>query len=167
MCHYYKSIMTNVEDFLKLKGIKYVLHEHPAVYTCEEAEKYCGNMQGLACKNLLLRDKKGRRYFLVVLPATKRTDLKKFAKIVGVSKVSFASSEDLMEKLGLEAGAVSPFGLLNDKKNEVEIYTDKNVYSANIVSFHPNRNTASLELSKEMFRKFLQSIENLNKVIDL
>lgn len=159
--------MTLVEDFLKSKEIKYVLHEHPAVYTCEEAEKYCGNVPGLACKNLLLRDKKGRRYFLVVLPAAKRSDLKKFAEIVGEGKVSFASPEALMEKLGLEPGAVSPFGLLNDKRNEVEVYVDSKVYNADVLSFHPNRNTASLELSGEMFRKFLQSIENLNKVIDL
>ncbi len=159
--------MTIVEDFLKSKDIKYVLHEHPAVYTCEEAEKYCGNVPGLACKNLLLRDKKGRRYFLVVLPAAKRSDLRKFAEIVSENKITFASPENLMEKLGLEPGAVSPFGLLNDKKNEVEVYVDSEVYNADVVSFHPNRNTASLELSGEMFRKFLQSIENLNKVIDL
>lgn len=159
--------MTIVEDFLKSKDIKYVLHEHPAVYTCEEAEKYCGNVPGIACKNLLLRDKKGRRYFLVVLTADKRTDLKKFGGTVGESKITFASAEALLEKLGLEAGAVSPFGLLNDKKTEVEVYIDKDVYNADIVSFHPNRNTASLELSGEMFRKFLQAIENPIKVIDL
>ena len=159
--------MLNVEDFLKSKDIKYVLHEHQAVYTCEEAEKYCGNVPGLACKNLLLQDKKGRRYFLVVLPAEKRTDLKKFAGIVGEVKVSFASPEILMEKLGLNPGAVSPFGLLNDNKKEVEVYIDSDVYNADIVSFHPNRNTASVELSGEMFRKFLKSIKNINKVIDL
>lgn len=159
--------MTIVEDFLKSKKIEYVLHEHPAVYTCEDVEKRCGNVPGLACKNLLLRDKKGRRYFLVILPATKRTDLKKFAGIVGEDKMSFASPEALMDKLGLEPGAVSPFGLLNDKKNEVEVYVDSEVYNADVVSFLPNRNTASLELSGEMFRKFLQSIENFNKVIDL
>lgn len=158
--------MTNVEDYLKSKGIKFTLHEHPAVFTCEEAKKYCGDIPGLACKNLLLRDKKGKRHFLVLLPATKRTDPKKFAKIVGESKISFASTEALMDKLGLEIGAVSPFGLLNDKKNEVEVYIDKDVYDANIVSFHPNRNTASLELSGEMFHKFLKSIENITKIID-
>ncbi len=157
--------MLNVEDFLKSHDIKYVLHEHPAVYTCEEAEKYCKNVPGLACKNLLLTDKKGRRYFLVVLPAAKRTDLKKFSEIVGESKVTFASPEALQEKLGLEAGAVSPFGLLNDKNKEVEVYVDKDVYDANVVSFHPNRNTASLELSGEMFHKFLETIENKTKIL--
>lgn len=159
--------MTNVENFLKSKGIEYILHEHPAVYTCEEAEKYCGDIPGLACKNLLLRGKKSEKYFLVILPAEKRADLKKIGEIVGDKQITFANPEALLEKLGLEAGAVSPFGLLNDKNHEVEVYIDQKVYYATIVSFHPNRNTASLELSGAMFRKFLQVIENKIKVIDL
>lgn len=159
--------MANVEDFLKSKGIEYILHEHPAVYTCEEAEKYCGDVPGLACKNLLLKGKKSGRYFLVILPAEKRVDFKKIGEIVDDKHVTFASSESLFEKLGLTSGAVSPFGLLNDKNHEVEVYIDQKVYNAEILSFHPNRNTASLELTGEMFRKFLQTIENKTEIIDL
>lgn len=159
--------MINVEDFLKSNDITYILHEHPAVYTCEEAEKYCGDIPGLACKNLLLGGKKSGRYFLVILPAEKRADLKKIGEIVGDKQITFAGPEILLEKLGLEPGAVSPFGLLNDKNHEVEVYIDKKVYYADIVSFHPNRNTASLELTGNMFRKFLKAIENRTKMIDL
>ncbi len=151
--------MNNIEQYLTANQIKYVLYEHPAVYTCEEAEKYCGDILGLPCKNLLLRDKKKRRYFLLIFPAKKRADLKKISETVG-EKVSFASPEQLKEKMGLEPGAVSPFGLVNDKNHEVEVYVDKEVYDAEIVSFHPNRNTASLELTGEMFHKFLQVVKN-------
>ncbi len=159
--------MVDVEVFLQSKDIKYILHEHQAVYTIEDVEKYCRDIPGLACKNLLLRDQKKRRYFLVVLAAHKRTDLKRFGETVGESKLTFASQEALMEKLGLEAGAVSPFGLLNDKNNEVEVYIDSDVYHSETVSFHPNRNTATLQLSGEMFRNYLLAIENPIKVIDL
>ncbi len=104
---------------------------------------------------------------MVVLPAEKRADLKKIGETVGDKQITFASPEALLEKLGLTPGTVSPFGLLNDKNHEVEVYIDQKVYYAKIVSFHPNRNTASLELSGNMFRKFLQAIENKTKVIDL
>ncbi len=107
------------------------------------------------------------RYFLVILPAEKRANFKKIGEIVGEKQVTFASTEALQEKLGLETGAVSPFGLLNDKNHEVEIYVDRKIYYADIVSFHPNKNTASLELSGTMFRKFLRAIENKTKVINL
>lgn len=59
---------TNVEIFLQSHQIIYNLYEHPAVYTCEEAEKYCGDIPGLACKNLFLRDKKKKNIFYSFCP---------------------------------------------------------------------------------------------------
>ena len=156
--------MVNVEDFLASHNIIFVPHEHPAVYTCEELEQY--GVPGLPCKNLLLRDQKKKRYFLVILPASKRTDLKKLGEITG-EKLSFAGPEALQEKLGVEAGAVSPFGLINDTNNEVEVYIDKAVNAAASVHFHPNRNTASLELTGEMFQRYLKIIKNTIVLIDL
>ncbi len=152
--------MQQVEKYLDDNNIEYTLHEHPAVYTCEEAEKYCGDIPGLACKNLFLKDKKGSRHFLIVLPATKRADLKQIAVLVGEKKVSFASSDALMEKMNLEPGAVSPFGLINDSQHEIEVFVDSDVHAAAIVSFHPNRNTGTLELTGAMFNNFLNGIEN-------
>jgi len=78
------------------------------------------NVPGLACKNLLLCDKKEERFFLVILPALKRFDLKIFKCTVGEGRISFAHPDALMRTLGLEPGAVSPFGLLNDSKNEIK-----------------------------------------------
>jgi len=158
--------MQNVLNFLKTNGIGYDLYEHPAVYTCEEAEKYHVNREGMACKNLFLKDKKGTRFFLVILPANKKADLKSIAETIGEGiKITFANAEELKEKLNLEAGAVSLFGLLNDKNKEVELYIDNEVYNAPKVGFHPNLNTATIELSNEMFHKALEMMGN--KVIIL
>ena len=73
----------------------------------------------------------------------------------------------LKELLGLTPGAVSSFGLINDTDNRVKVLVDREVWEAGIVSFHPNRNTASLELTGEMFRKFLEGRKNIRKVIDV
>lgn len=159
--------MSPVEQFLQSNGIGYTLHEHPAVFTCEEAEKYCAHVPGMPGKNLFLRNKNGTRYFLVILPAHKRSDLKKFGEIVGDKKITFCSSERLREKLGLEPGSVSPFGLLNDVEKQVEVFIDSEMYNSDIVNFHPNRNTASLELSKEMFHKYWYLLEQKKRVIEL
>ncbi len=156
----------NVEDYLKLKNIVYIVHEHPAVYTCEEAEKHCSDIPGLACKNLFLRGKKSGQYFLIILPAEKRAELKRIELLIE-EKITFASPDDLMEKLGLEPGSVSPFGLINDSEHEIIVLIDQDVYSSEIVGFHPNRNTATLELSRDMFHNFLESLENKILVVDL
>lgn len=159
--------MTHVEEYLNANGIGYVRHEHVAVFTAEDLAKHCSHIPGLHCKNLFLRDQKYKRHFLVILPAKHQTDLKKVSEVVGEKKLSFANPDTLREKLGVEVGSVSPFGLLNDSLHEVEVYVDKAVYDAAIVSFHPNRNTASLELTGAMFRKFLERMENKVHVTEL
>lgn len=156
--------MVNVEEYLQAHQINFILHEHPAVYTCSELDSYIGAVSALACKNLLLKDQKGKRYFLFILPSSKKADLKKICELVGENKVSFASASTLMEKLGIEPGAVSPFVLLHDNKKEVELFIDEEVYQADAACFHPNRNTASLELTREMFHKFLQTINHKIKI---
>ncbi len=159
--------MTKVETYLQEHHLDFILHEHPAVFTCEEAEQYCGHIPGLPCKNLFLRDEKKKVYFLCILPAAKRADLKQIAKIAGEKRISFANANMLLELLGLTPGAVSPFGLLNDRESCVKVLVDRDVWEADRVSFHPNRNTASLELTGEMFRRFLEELKNIRKVIDL
>jgi Ala-tRNA(Pro) deacylase len=141
-----------VESFLTSNGIAFRSHEHPPVLTCDELAQY--GLPGLACKNLFLRDQKKRRFFLVVLPAHERTDLAHIGEVVGERKLSFASPESLLEKLGVTPGAVSPLGLLNDTSFTVEVFIHRAVMQADTVHFHPNRNTASLELTGEMFQNF-------------
>ena len=103
----------------------------------------------------------------MVVPASKRADLKKLAEIFDEKKLSFASGEVLMEKLGLEPGSVSPFGLLNDEEQEVEVFIDKDLYEADIVNFHPNINTASVEIQREMFHKYLDGLPHKINVIEV
>lgn len=148
--------MNNVEAYLTLHSIEFRIHEHPPVQTCEELAQH--GVPGLPCKNLFLRDQKKTRYLLVVLPADQRTDLKMLAEQVGDKKLSFVNPETLMQKLGVEPGAVSPFGLLNNTKGDVELWIDRAVLEAPVVHFHPNRNTASLELTKKSFLQYLNGL---------
>src|SRR6185503_15998134 len=91
-------------------GIRYSRHEHPAVFTAEDASKHWDPIDGVQCKNLFLRNKKGDRHYLVVVEISKRVDLKDLVKVVGDDRLSFGSPERLMAKLGLMPGSVSPFG---------------------------------------------------------
>ena len=52
------------EDFLNEKGIKYVVRDHPEVFTVEAMMKYVSDMEGLHMKNLFLKDKKKNLYLL-------------------------------------------------------------------------------------------------------
>ncbi len=144
-----------VYKVLKELSISYTRHEHPPVFTVEEAEKHWTKVTGAHCKNLFLRNKKGNRHYLVILEASKAADLRALNIILGEDRLSFASLERLMRYLGLEAGAVSPFGLIHDRDNHVQVVIDEDLREAEALNFHPNVNTATIGLSFKDFEKFL------------
>lgn len=158
--------MLDAEQYLKDHNIIYVLHEHPALFTVEDSEKHDIRLPGMTAKNLFLRGKKGEQYYLLVVPETKHVDLKKFAETIGQkNNLSFGSAEKLLELFGLTPGSVSPLGMINDVEQKVALYIDREVYDAPVVNFHPNRNTASVELTGEMFHRFLEGLGRKVEVV--
>ena len=145
-----------VYEVLKSLDIQFEVHQHPPVYTVEEAEEHWGDVKGTHCKNLFVRNKKGNRHYLVILDSSKRADLKELNRQLGEDRLSFASPERMNRYLGLEPGAVSPFGLINDSGKEVQVVVDKDLRTADWVSFHPNVNTATLTLSFKDFERYLE-----------
>ena len=142
-------------EALKSLGISFITHEHPPVFTVEQAEQHWKEIQGAHCKNLFLRNKKGNRHYLVILLSRKSADLKALTRQLGEDRLSFASPQRLMKYLGLEPGAVSPFGLIYDENKEVRVVLDEDLKNEEYVNFHPNVNTATLGLDFEDFKKFL------------
>jgi len=156
-----------VYEVLEKLGIAYVKHEHPPVYTVDQAEQYWEDIEGTHCKNIFLRNKKGKRHYLVILLASKKADLNALERQLGEDKLSFASPERLMRYLGLEPGSVSPFGLINDSKKEVQVIIDRDLRRAEIVNFHPNINTATVGIDFIDFEKFLAWCGNPVRYIKL
>jgi len=140
--------------------ISFVRFEHPPVFTVEQAEIQWADIPGIHCKNLFLRNKKGNRHYLVILPGHKQADLKQLTRCLGADRLSFASAERLRRYLGLKPGSVSPFGLINDSERMVTVVIDREFREAEAVSFHPNINTATLSLTFRDFEKFLDSRGN-------
>lgn len=136
-------------------GIPYDRHEHPPVFTVEQAEQHWTDIEGLHCKNLFLRNKKGNRHYLVIAPTSKTIDLRRLNEKLSEDRLSFGSPERLMRLLGLEPGSVSPFGLINDRQKEVMVILDEDLRSTGWVNFHPNVNTATVGISRDDFEKFL------------
>jgi Ala-tRNA(Pro) deacylase len=141
-------------------GITYSRHEHPPVATVEEAEQHWVNIDAMHCKNLFLRNQKGNRHYLVIIRHSKRADLRAVADQIGDGKLSFGSPDRLMTYLGLTPGSVSPFGLINDRDHAVRVFLDRELKTAERVSFHPNINTATLTIAAADFHRFLEACGN-------
>ncbi|MBI5414993.1 prolyl-tRNA synthetase associated domain-containing protein [Candidatus Peregrinibacteria bacterium] len=146
--------------FLDSLGISYTKHEHPALFTVEQAKEHYHKMPGGHTKNLFLRNKNGDKHYLVIVESLKKTDLDWLKKYFQESKLSFASPERLMKYLGLTPGAVSALGLINDENHEVRVLVDTDLFKLETIYAHPNVNTATLGIPKEGFRKFLENVGN-------
>ena len=149
-----------VEARLRELGIAFTRHEHPPVPTVEEATKYWSAIDATHCKNLFLRNQKGNRHYLVIVEHRKKADMRSIADQIGDGKLSFGSPERLMTHMGLTPGSVSPFGLINNCNHSVGVFLDRDLKSAERVSFHPNVNTATLVISGQDFFRFLEACGN-------
>ncbi|MDP2624858.1 MAG: prolyl-tRNA synthetase associated domain-containing protein [Candidatus Peregrinibacteria bacterium] len=147
--------MKNVLAMLDQIGIDYVLYEHEPFFTCEDSAPFYEKVEGGNSKNLFLRNRKGDQHYLLVMEADKQANIQAVAKAIGESKLGFASPERLEKWLKLKPGSVSPFGLLNDLDKHVIVLIDQDLLKHEKLHYHPNVNTATVELTREDFRKFL------------
>lgn len=146
----------NLYEMLARLQISYRQISHRAVYTIEEAleEDISGKIGGIECKNLLL---KGRtQFYLVFLEAHQRADIKGLARMLGESRLRFATAQELGEVLRLEPGSVSPMGIINDVQKRVTLLLDGNLQGKEVL-VHPNDNTRTLALAFEDLIRFLQA----------
>ena len=148
--------MTDIYEFLDTIEVSYERFDHPAVYTVSEAKKLSPKMDGASTKNLFLRDKKGIRHFLVIVPQDKQVDLKELSSILEASRLSFASPDRLKKYLGIEPGSVSILALLNDPEKTVEVFVDSELWNAEIILCHPLVNTSTLAITRDGIKQFLE-----------
>jgi Ala-tRNA(Pro) deacylase len=159
--------MTDFFQFIDEHGIAYDRHDHPAVYTVEEADQLVPDLPGAKTKNLFLRDDKGKRHFLVLVPSDKRVNLKALKGVLGVKRISFGSPERLKKHLGIEPGAVSLLAVYNDSEHKVEVVMDQDLWEADTFLFHPLVNTSTLVIKKRDIERFLDITGHGLRVVEI
>ena len=142
--------------FMDANRFAYQRIEHPAVFTCAEAELHRPSLPAVSTKNLFLCDKKGRRFFLVVTACEKTVKLDALSSQLGVAHLRFGSEENLQRLLGVTRGSVTMMGLANDSGHEVELWIDDEIWPREYFLSHPLVNTATLVLSKTELERFFE-----------
>lgn len=140
---------------------------HPAISSIEEYYRLGIDLPDQGVKNLFLRNRKGNRYYLLVLDERKVADLATLADQINETRLSFGSAERLMEYLGGEPGSVTPFGLLHDTDHKVEVLLDDTIKQDELVGFHPLVNHATVCISYRDFMRFLDYCGHPPRLISL
>jgi Ala-tRNA(Pro) deacylase len=149
--------MPDVYQFLADHHIAYQRHDHPPVFTVADVERLVPPLPAAKTKNLFLRDKKGKRHFLVVVPAQKRVDIKALGDVIGADRLTFGSPDRLKRFLGVDPGSVTILALFRDADHAVEVVFDKILGREKAFQFHPLVNTSTLVISRDNLLRFLDA----------
>ena len=147
---------TELFAYLAELGIETRTVTHPAVFTVDEAKRFRGELPGAHSKSLFLRNKKGRMWLVVALE-DRPIDLKALGERLDAGRLSFGSPERLMRYLGVAPGAVTPFGAINDRDQEVQIVLDREMMAIEPLNFHPLENTQTTAIAPDGLVRFLQA----------
>jgi Ala-tRNA(Pro) deacylase len=152
--------------FLDDLGIAYTHHTHPPLFTVEESQELRGQLPGGHCKNLFLKAKKGGLWLAVCLE-DRQIRTKHLEKAVGAKRLSFGSAELLGETLGVKPGAVTPFGLINDRQaHAVTLVLDQQMMDHDILYYHPLHNEATIGVSSVDMMRFFEATGHTPTMVD-
>ncbi|TPR26425.1 prolyl-tRNA synthetase associated domain-containing protein [Apilactobacillus micheneri] len=155
------NVEEKVFNFLNNNGIDYKLIHHKPVYTIEDIDF---DFKGSKVKNLLIKHQKN--YYLLIIDDEHRADTKLISKQIDENRISFATPAELFELMNLRPGSVNPFGLLNDKDNQITILIDKHISKEKSIGFHPNINNQTIIISFDDFLKSISKIGHNYKFVD-
>ncbi len=145
-------------------GIPHKTVKHPPLFTVEQSRALRGQIPGGHTKNLFLRDKKYELYLVVALEDAE-IELKGLHRKFGATgRFSFGASDLLREVWGVEPGAVTPFGAINDRQGRVTVVLDAAMMDHEMVNFHPLVNTMTTSIARDDLVKFLESTGHLPRI---
>ena len=156
-----------VVDRLNELGIPFQIVEHEPVLTTEQADRFIEGIEGVRTKTMFLTNKKKRNFYLVIIDDAKRLDMDVFKEIVEENRIKMASAETLNDKMMLLPGTVSPFGLLNNRDKDIQVYFDQEIVSEERMCFHPNTNEKTIFVNTKDLFTFLKAIGYEPHVIEL
>ncbi len=143
--------------YLAALDIAHTTVKHPPLFTVEQSRILRGHIPGGHTKNLFLRDKKNELYLVVALEDAE-IDLKGLHRQLGANgRFSFGAPNLLREAWGVEPGAVTPFGAINDREGRITVVLDAAMMEHETLNYHPLVNTMTTSIARDDLVKFLKA----------
>lgn len=154
-------------DVLSELGFETKTVEHPPLFTVEDSVALRGEIAGGHTKNLFLKDKKGN-VFLLTAEEDTIIDLKSLHRLLGcATRFSFGKPDLLEELLGVQPGAVTAFGLINDRESRVSFALDRRLLRHDIINCHPLVNDATTSIRRDDLLAFARWTGHDPQIVDL
>lgn len=156
--------------FLDELGIEFDRTDHPDEPAT--SMEVCADIDAILnvkiCKNLFLCNRQKTAFYLLIMPGDKPFKTKELSGQLGISRLSFADEEHMLEYLDLLPGSVSVLGLMNDKDQKVRLVIDEDVLKEDFFGCHPCMNTSSIRFrTKDLTDKILPALGRTYDVVHL
>lgn len=156
--------------FLDELGIDFDRTDHPDEPAT--SMEVCANIDAILnvriCKNLFLCNRQKTAFYLLIMPGDKPFKTKELSGQLGISRLSFADEEHMLEYLDLLPGSVSILGLMNDKEHKVRLVIDEDVLKEELFGCHPCMNTSSIRFhTEDLTDKILPALGRTYDVVHL
>lgn len=136
--------------------------------TMEECVQISNKLNMKMVKTLFLCNRQQTEFYLFVTTADKPFRAKNFGKAMGISRVSFASSEMLQTMLGVKIGAATVFGVLMDKDEKIKVVFDSDVLLEECYGCSDGESTGYMKLkTSQVFHDFLTYAKHTPVVIQI
>lgn len=137
--------MTPVTQALDEHGIPYTLHLHEnQIHSLEQAALERGLEANQIVRSLVFRCE-GKEFVMVLMPGPMKVEWPKLRNHLGVSRITTATAEQILELTGYELGAVSPLGL----PSNLRILADRTILDQTTVSIGAGIRNAGVVLKRE------------------
>ena len=159
---------TKIYEELTRLGIKFERVDNDVVEAMEECVEISEKLGAEIRKTIVVCNRQKTDFYLVILPADKRFDSKRFAQMMQCSRVSFASAEDMQAVIGLEPGSASVMGILNDQEGKVKVVIDKAVADEKWFACNPGANTTHIKFKTgNLINNFLPAEKHKPEILML
>lgn len=117
--------------FLQTAGIPFRLFEHTSeIHSLEEAAQQRGQNPEQVIRSLLFR-LPNHSFLMILVSGPGQIDWRSLRQLLGYSRMTLATSEEVFTMTGCKPGTVSPFGL----PSEIPILMDHDILKLTEVSF--------------------------------
>lgn len=179
--------MINVSEIITSKPVDFNSELHKKVYntlekleipfervdtdeaiTMEDCVEIGRKLDTNIVKTLFLCNRQKTNFYLFVTTDDKPFVTKDFSRVLGISRVSFASPEMLFDMLGTKVGAATVLSCVFDEKNKVRIILDKDAVSGRWYGCSDGTTTGYMKLKTEdLIHKYIPFANHIPTIIEI
>lgn len=138
-----------------------IFHHEGSVESYEQAAEQRNQRVGQVVKSILFRVREDE-FALVLVAGPKPISWKILRKVLGRSRISTATEEEVLKVTGYKVGTVSPFGVAN----QVRVIIEANVLKEEIVSTGSGIRNTAIIIKTEDLRRVLHDADVIELLDD-